>query len=170
MRRDVLAAGAKSATFAGGMGDTDYSRNLYKGTDEEVSIIPTEVVKAPRKTFVPLGAMILVRRAEAKTPAGVILADTVQQDKPAEGTVLAVGPDATTLQTGQYIVFGRYAGAEFPLNGETLLLMQSKEVLGFLKDEVDEEIVEVLEPRDVLDDEEVQRKYDLSPSTVVGQA
>lgn len=145
MRRDVLAAGARSAQFAGGAGETDYSRNLYKGPDEEATVIPVEVTKAPRKRFTPLGKTILVRRAEAKTPAGIFLADTVQQDKPAEGTVLAAGPDATTVKVGDDIAFGRYAGAEFPLNGETLLLMPVTDVLGILTDELDEESVEVVE-------------------------
>lgn len=164
MRRDLLAAGAKSATFAGGMGDTDYSRNLYKGPAEETTIIPVEVTKAPRKKFIPLGKTVLVRRAEAKTPSGILLADTVQQDKPAEGIVLAAGPDAVTVKPGQDIAFGRYAGAEFPLNGETLLLMSVTEILGILEDEIEPEEVTVIEAV------EEPLQYDMMAGTVVAQA
>jgi chaperonin GroES len=131
MRRDVLAAGAHKAQFAQGTGETDYSRNLYKGPEEEATVVDSAPAPAKKREFTPLGKTILVRRAEAKTPSGVLIPDSVQQDKPAEGQVLAVGVEAYKfVSVGQDIAFGRYAGAEFPLNGETLLLMNVDEVLG----------------------------------------
>lgn len=132
MKKDVLARGAASAQFAGGVGETDFTRNLYKG-DETRETLP-EVTHTPKvvKAFKPLGEVILVRRAEADSLSTIIVTDTMEKDKPAEGTVLAIGAGVKTVKVGEEIVFGKYAGAEFKLNGETLLLMELREVLGIV--------------------------------------
>lgn len=162
MRRDLLAAGAPKAQFAGGFGDTDFGRNLYKGDDAEAVILPVEKTVAPRKRFRPLGKTILVRRAETKY-GDIVLTDAAQE-KPAEGTVLARGPEAHTVEVGEEIAFGRYAGAELPLNGETLLLMSITEVLGVIESEMDEEVIEVtikVTP---------ESEFEIPAGTVVAQA
>jgi chaperonin GroES len=140
-RKDTLAAGARSAVFAGGVGDTDIYRNISKDTQEEA--VPTftaaPVAEAPRKRFRPLGTVMLVRQVdpEKQTPAGLIIIDDVaKKDVPAQGTVLAVGNKVVDIKVGEEIEFGKYAGTEFRLNGETLLLMREDEVLGILENEV----------------------------------
>lgn len=139
MKKDLLARGAPSATFAGGFGETDFSRNLYKGDDTEEILAPVEHKKAARKVFTPLGEVILVRRAEAAKASEIIITETMEKDKPAEGEVLATGAKVSTVAVGDEIVFGKYAGAEFPFNGETLLLMEVREVLGIITPEPTEE-------------------------------
>jgi chaperonin GroES len=132
MKKDVLARGAASAQFAGGFGETDFTRNIYKG-DETRESLP-EVPHAPKavKAFKPLGEVILVRQADAAELSTIIITETIEKDKPAEGTVLSIGANVTTIEVGQSIVFGKYAGTQFVLNGETLLLMEAKDVLGIL--------------------------------------
>lgn len=132
MKKDVLARGAASAQFAGGFGETDVTRNLYKGTDVEEAVVPIEVKKKARKSFRPLGSVVLVRRAVAESEFNIIITENIEKDKPAEGEVLAVGAEAATVKVGNQVVFGKYAGAEFSLNGETLLLMEVREILGVL--------------------------------------
>ena len=136
MKKDVLARGASSAVFAGGFGETDVTRNLYKGEDTEEPVTVTEPeLKKALKVFIPLASVVLVRRAVAEDLSKIIITETIEKDKPAEGTVLATGPDVKSVAVGDYIVFGKYAGAEFPLNGETLLLMEVREVLGIIQEQ-----------------------------------
>lgn len=132
-RKDVLAAGGHKATFAGGFdtGETDILRNVSPEGKEEIIVSPS--APAPRKKFIPLGETVLIRRNEAKTPSGILLADTAQKDAPVEGRVLAIGADVKTIRLGQEVTFGKYAGAEYELNGEKLLLMQIDDILGILE-------------------------------------
>lgn len=140
MRKDVLAAGAAKAAFAGGMGESDITRNIM--SDEDSAALDAQTAEAivedtkpkPRKVFRPLGEILLVRRAEVEETSGLII-DLAEKDKPAEGEVLAVGTDVKTVAVGDNVVFGKYAGAEKKLNGEVVLLMELKEIMGILEEE-----------------------------------
>lgn len=134
MAKDSLARGARSATFAGGVGEGDIYRNLSKEEREKDPVFAPQA-SAPHKRFRPLKGILLVRRVEADATSGsIFIPDTVGKEVPAEGFVLGAGED-TPASYGQRIVFGKYAGTEFRLNGETLLLMRSEDVLGIIEDE-----------------------------------
>ena len=135
MRRDILASGQKTAKFIGGVGEDDFSRNLSTEAREDFTPEPTAATR--RKKFIPAGEVLLVRRAEAKLGSGILeLAESVEKEQPAEGTILQVSrTHEHNYSVGQYIAFGRYAGTLFPLNGETLLLLDAEEVKGELVDE-----------------------------------
>ena len=131
MRKDTLAAGARSAKFAGGMGDGDIFRNVSDEPREE--FVPDMTAKSVvKKVFRPLGEGLLVRQNETVTESGLIL-DTVEKEKPCEGIVLAIGKSVTTVSVGDTVVFGKYSGQAFKLNGEELLIMQLDEVKGILE-------------------------------------
>ena len=134
-RKDVLAAGQRSAQFVGGVGDGE---NLHKVSDEaRDDWKPEAAPAAPRKRFVPAGETLLVKRDEAKLGTGIIeLADSVEKEQPAQGIILAVSRKHEHDYTeGQYIAFGKYSGTLFPLSGEEFLLLPADDVLGFLEDE-----------------------------------
>lgn len=134
-RKDVLAAGQRSAQFVGGMGD---GIDLHKVSDEpRMEFVPEPTPAARRKKFVPAGEVLLVKRAEAKLGNGIIeLAESVEKERPAEGQVLAVSQvHKHEYQSGQYVAFGRYSGTLFTLNGEELLLLPAEDVLGHIVDE-----------------------------------
>ncbi len=91
----------------------------------------------------PLHDRVLVKRleSEAKTAGGIILPDTAQE-KPSEGEVLAVGngskaDDGTVtaldVKIGDKILFGKWSGTEVKLNGEDLLIMQEKDIMGIIE-------------------------------------
>lgn len=90
----------------------------------------------------PLGNRVLVKRAEAQTTKGGILLPDSAQEKPREGTVLAVGPgklnDSGTLETsevkvGDRVLFGPYSGTEVsPEGDEKLLVLADTEIFGVL--------------------------------------
>jgi len=91
----------------------------------------------------PLHDRVLVKRleSEAKTAGGIILPDTAQE-KPSEGEVLAVGngskaDDGTVtaldVKVGDKILFGKWSGTEVKLNGEDLLIMQEKDIMGIIE-------------------------------------
>ncbi len=92
----------------------------------------------------PLGDRIVVHREEAgeKTKGGIILPDTAKE-KPQIGKVVAVGDgrilkdgkrQELQVKKGDKILFTSYAGDEFKLNGEKVLLMREEDVLAVIEE------------------------------------
>jgi chaperonin GroES len=90
----------------------------------------------------PLFDRIVVQRTEeeAVTAGGILLPDAAQE-KRHEGTVVSVGTGKAAddgsvlplqLQGGERILFGKYAGNEITVEGETYLLMREDEVLAVI--------------------------------------
>lgn len=89
--------------------------------------------------IVPLGDRVVLKRAEAKTKStgGIVLPDAAQ-DKPERGEVVAVGDghvknDGTkvplTVQEGDRVIFGSYAGDEIKVGDEDYLLLRESDIL-----------------------------------------
>jgi chaperonin GroES len=137
MRKDLLAAGQRSAKFAGGVGENDIFRNAMSvedaaAADAEMAKIVIEKQTTPKKKFIPTEEIMLVRRIEAST--SFLTEGIVEKEKPAEGIVLEKGKHVP-FSIGDYLVFGKYSGTEFKLNGEILILLKVDEVQGTLVDE-----------------------------------
>lgn len=97
------------------------------------------------KNIKPLGNRILVQRAKAATTKGGILLPDSAQEKPKEGTVIAVGPGKTNdqethepmnVKVGDRVLFSSYAGTEVKgiegKSDEELLILSEDDVLGVL--------------------------------------
>lgn len=139
-RKDMLAAGARSATFMGGVGDNDILRNVAPEGSRDESVPTVEREKIVRKRFIPTEGVLLVRRDEGPAASKLIVTETMEQEQPAEGIVLEVGSPISEnrgIKVGDHVVFGKYAGAQFKLNGETLLLMEASEIKGTVVDEIE---------------------------------
>src|SRR5919109_350792 len=89
----------------------------------------------------PLGNRVLVRRSKAQTSKGGILLPDSAQEKPREGEVIAAGNgkanengqiEPMSIQVGNRILFGPYAGSEVVLDDETYLILSKEDVLGVL--------------------------------------
>ena len=85
--------------------------------------------------FKPLANRVLIEREEevTTTASGIIIPDNAKE-KPLQGKVLAVGPDAEEegIKTGDTVVFGKYAGNEIVLDDKEYLILNSDEILGIL--------------------------------------
>ena len=91
----------------------------------------------------PLGDRLVIRPTprEEMTKSGIVLPDTAKE-RPQEGTILAVGPGRTLddgskepieVSVGQKILFQKYAGTEFKLDEEELLILSQKDVLAVVE-------------------------------------
>ncbi len=98
---------------------------------------------------VPTGYRILIlpRGRDPVTEAGIHLAkETIERDSLASvvGYVVAIGPDAYKdvnkfpegpwCKEGDWILFGRYAGARFNIEGGEMRLLNDDEILAVLPD------------------------------------
>lgn len=86
--------------------------------------------------FQPLANRVLVEREEevTTTASGIIIPDNAKE-KPLQGKVLAVGPDAKEegINEADTVVFGKYSGSEITLDGKEYLILTSDDILGLLK-------------------------------------
>lgn len=89
----------------------------------------------------PLGNRVLIKRSKAPTAKGGILLPDSAQEKPKEGTVVAVGPgklddggnrETMDVQVGDLVLFSTYAGTEVKGEEEMIILSQD-DILGVLK-------------------------------------
>ena len=103
----------------------------------------TSTVTGTATGLKPLGDRLVVKPTprEETTKSGIVLPDTVKE-RPQEGTILAVGPGRTLddgtrepieVSVGEKILFQKYAGTEFKLDDEDLLILSQKDVLAVIK-------------------------------------
>jgi chaperonin GroES len=90
----------------------------------------------------PLGDRVVVKPTprEEMTKSGIVLPDTAKE-KPQEGLILAVGPgrvlddgkrEAMDVKVGQKVLYGKYAGTEFKVEEEDLLIVSQKDILAIV--------------------------------------
>ena len=94
------------------------------------------ITKGSDMAFIPLTNRVLVEREEQTntTASGIIIPDTAKE-KPLQGKVVAVGPEAKEegISEGDIVVFADFSGMEITIEGSDYLILLSKEVLGLLK-------------------------------------
>jgi len=92
----------------------------------------------------PLGDRVVVRPTprEEMTKTGIVLPDTAKE-KPQEGLIIAVGPgrilddgkrEAMDIKKGDKVLYAKYAGTEFKVDGEDLLIVSQKDILAIVAD------------------------------------
>ena len=91
----------------------------------------------------PLHDRLLVERIDEdeKTKGGIIIPDTAKE-KPMQGKVIAAGPGKLNelgkvtpmgVKMGDKVLFTKYAGTEFQLEGNEHLIVREDDVLAILK-------------------------------------
>jgi chaperonin GroES len=92
----------------------------------------------------PLGDRVVVKPQvrDEVTKSGIVLPDTAKE-KPQRGEVVAVGKGRLTdsgerlpmdVQTGDSVLFAKYAGTEFKLDDVEYLILSEKDILAIVKD------------------------------------
>jgi chaperonin GroES len=92
----------------------------------------------------PLGDRVVVQPTarEEMTKSGIVLPDTAKE-KPQEGTVIAAGPgrilddgkrEAMDVKKGDKVLYAKYAGTEFKVESDELLIVSQKDILAIVED------------------------------------
>jgi len=87
----------------------------------------------------PLGDRLVIKALpkEEVSKGGIVLPDTAKE-KPQEGEIVAVGPGKLTddgkriameVKVGDKVLYSKYAGTEFKLDDEELIVMRESDVL-----------------------------------------
>jgi len=91
----------------------------------------------------PLGDPVVIEPTprEEMTKSGIVLPDTAKE-KPQEGKVLAVGPgrilddgkrEAVDVKVGDKVLYAKYAGTEFKVDENELLIVSQKDILAVVE-------------------------------------
>ena len=91
----------------------------------------------------PLGDRVVIQPTprEEMTKSGIVLPDTAKE-KPQEGSVLAVGPgpilddgkrESIDVKVGDKVLYAKYAGTEFKIDGDELLIVSQKDILAIVE-------------------------------------
>lgn len=98
---------------------------------------------ADTKTMLkPLGDRLVVKPAsrEETTKSGIVLPDTAKE-KPQRGTVIAAGQGRLDddgdripmeVQVGDEVIYAKYAGTEFKVDEDDVLILSEKDVLAVI--------------------------------------
>lgn len=94
-------------------------------------------------TIKPLFDKIVVEAVESeeKTAGGLFLPDSAKE-KPQSAKVLAVGPGGTVdgkevtmqVKVGDIILYNKYAGSDFKLDGKEVTILKQSDVLAVIVD------------------------------------
>ena len=90
----------------------------------------------------PVGDRVVVKPAQKEevTKSGILIPDSAKE-KQQEGTVVAVGAGKLTekgdrqpleVKAGDRVLFAKYGGTEFKLDGEDLLVLRESDILAVL--------------------------------------
>jgi chaperonin GroES len=91
----------------------------------------------------PLGDRVVVKPSarEEMTKSGIVLPDTAKE-KPQEGTIVAAGPgrilddgkrEAMDVKAGDKVLYAKYAGTEFKIDGDELLIVKQADILAIVE-------------------------------------
>jgi len=90
----------------------------------------------------PLGDRVVIQPTprEEMTKSGIVLPDTAKE-KPQEGTIVAAGPgrlddgerEPMDVKVGDKVLYAKYAGTEFKVDGEEYLIVSQKDILAVVE-------------------------------------
>ena len=91
----------------------------------------------------PLGDRVVIQPTprEEMTKSGIVLPDTAKE-KPQEGKIISAGPGRLTdegkrepmdVKEGDVVLYAKYAGTEFKIEGEDLLIVSQKDILAIVE-------------------------------------
>ena len=91
----------------------------------------------------PLSDRVIVKRLEEerKTASGIVIPDAATE-KPDQGEIIAVdngkvGDDgkvrAMSVKVGDKVLFGKYSGQAFKMDGQELLTMREDDIIGIVE-------------------------------------
>ena len=104
----------------------------------------TALATATATKLRPLGDRVVIQPTprEEMTKSGIVLPDTAKE-KPQEGKIIAAGPGRLTddgkrepmdVKEGDKVLYAKYAGTEFKVDGEELLIVSQKDILAIVEE------------------------------------
>lgn len=92
-------------------------------------------VKTPKITLLEDRVLLKAIPQEDKTKGGIFIPDSAKE-KPVKGLVIVAGPGTedrkVTVKPGDIVLYGKYAGNEIELEGETYLMTRQADIYAII--------------------------------------
>lgn len=126
-------------------GCVDSGSSLYsfhKGARAIIHLYRNAMAK--KLSLKPLGDRVVVlpsgKEGEKKLASGIIIPETVDKEKPAQGTVVAVGPGKyedgkrvpMQVKVGDVVLFSKYGYDEVKIEGQEYYIISESNILGIV--------------------------------------
>ena len=96
------------------------------------------------KKIKPLLDNILIEpsKQETTTASGIVIPDTVNKEKPQEGTVIATGPGRKSddgkliemnVKVGDIVMYKKWGGTEVKVDSKDMLLVKEEDILAIVE-------------------------------------
>ena len=130
--------------------ENKFLKKIQADATSDIEHLPTD--KVLERLPDPTGWRILVLpyKGQGKTKGGVLLTDETMQERgysTVTGLVLKMGPDAykdekrfsngAWCKVNDWIIFGRYAGSRFGIEGGEVRILNDDEIIAVVKDPED---------------------------------
>lgn len=89
-----------------------------------------------KESIKPLGENVLVKpvSADTKTKSGIVLPESLKDDRPQEGKVIAVGEDKKIkVKKGQKVIIAKYAGTEIKIDNDEYWIIKNEDILAIVE-------------------------------------
>ena len=98
-----------------------------------------------KRKIIPLGDRVLLKPLsdeDKKTASGIIIPDTISQEKPEQGKVIAVGAGRigddgkiipVSVKVGDTVIFSKYGPDEIKVDGEEYYILSEGSILEIIK-------------------------------------
>src|SRR6476660_1963753 len=114
-----------------------------RSTDRHRRYRTLATATASKTKLRPLGDRVVIQPTprEEMTKSGIVLPDTAKE-KPQEGTILSAGPGRLTdegtrepmdVAVGDKVLYAKYAGTEFKVDSDELLIVSQKDILAVVE-------------------------------------
>ena len=104
--------------------------------------MPTATKAKPKIKIHPLEDRVVIFPAdEAEAMRGGLYIPDTAKEKPTQGEVIAIGPGRLTdkgerivmdIEVGDTVVYGKYSGTSYTLEGEEVIIIKASDVLATL--------------------------------------
>lgn len=105
----------------------------------------TSILQKSSGPLIPLSDRVVVQisNREDRTASGIYIPETAKEDKPEQGTVIAVGPGkwnedgdkriAMAVSVGDTVLFSKYGPDEVSVKGEKYLVIREDSILAVIR-------------------------------------
>lgn len=93
-----------------------------RGKKKKISEIPVQ----------PLFENVLTVRKKEEKYSGLLHIPDTAAEKTMGAQVVAIGPDVKHIKTGNFVLVGKYAGAEVVFEGVEYTILRESEILGIV--------------------------------------
>jgi chaperonin GroES len=109
----------------------------------KAEILSKSSTSSPSLKLQPLGDRVIVKpvmKEEKTTAFGIIIPESVDKERPAKGTVVAVGPGKIedgkllpmNVKVGQQVLFSKYGYDEVKMEGEEYFILTESSILAII--------------------------------------